>query len=76
VGLPKVKEVVWLEVTNWQDGTGTGILLSQPQQVPTLNSGDTVSFTADAVMDYRLSNPEGELESGGVDDLVRKLRRG
>jgi hypothetical protein len=76
VGLPDVKEVVWLEVTSWQTGKGTGILLSQPQHIPTLNSGDTVSFTADALMDYKLSNPEGILASGGVDDLVRKLRGG
>jgi hypothetical protein len=76
VGLPDVKEVVWLEVTTWQNGKGTGILLSQPQHVPTLNSGDTVSFTANALVDYKLSNPEGELASGGVDDLVRKLQSG
>jgi len=77
IGLPNVKEVVWLEVRTWKkSGKGTGILLSQPQHVPDLNSGDTVSFTADAVMDYTLSNSEGELESGGVDNLVRKLRRG
>ncbi len=76
VGLPDVNEVVWLEVTNWQNGAGTGILLSKPQHVPTMNSGDIVSFTANALMDYKLSNPEGELESGGVDDLVRKLRGG
>jgi hypothetical protein len=76
VGLPGVKEVVWVEVTDWQNGKGTGILLSQPQKVPTLNSGDRVSFTADALMDYTLSNPEGELASGGVDDLVRKLQGG
>jgi uncharacterized protein YegJ (DUF2314 family) len=76
VGLPNVKEVVWLEVTRWQNGTGIGILLSEPQSVPTLKSGDSVPFTADALMDYTLSNPEGEIAKGGVDDLVRKLRGG
>jgi uncharacterized protein YegJ (DUF2314 family) len=76
VVLPKIREVVWLEVTEWKNGHGTGILLSQPQHVSDLNSGDTVSFTADAIKDYTLSNPERELESGGVDELVRKLRRG
>jgi hypothetical protein len=74
-GLPKVKEVVWLEVTSWQSGKGTGILLSQPQQA-NLNSGDTAPFTIDAVMDYTLSNAEGLLESGGVDELVRRSRVG
>jgi hypothetical protein len=74
VGLPGVNEVVWLEVTTWQNGQGTGILLSQPQHVPTLNSGDTVSFTANALMDYKLSSPDRVLASGGVDELVRKLR--
>lgn len=74
VGLPGVKEVGWLEVTRWQNGQGAGILLSQPQSVPTLKSGDSVSFADDDLMDYTLSNPEGELSSGGVDDLVRRLQ--
>lgn len=76
VGLPGVKEVVWLEVTKWQDGKGAGILLSQPESVPALKSGDSVPFTADALMDYTLSNSEGVLARGGVDDLVRKLQHG
>lgn len=72
VGLENTREVVWLEVTAWKNGKGQGILLSQPRSVPALNSGDTVSFSAEALMDYTLSNPEGVLASGGVDELVRQ----
>jgi hypothetical protein len=46
------------------------------QSASKLSSGDMVPFTGDMLMDYKLTNPEGDIASGGVDELVYKLRNG
>ena len=73
VELPTVKEVVWVEVQSWDGKKGKGILLSKPIHVD-LESGSTFEFTTDVLMDYRLSDAEKLLKSGGIDEMVKKLQ--
>ena len=68
-------EVVWLEVTRFEDDAGAGILLSQPNKNPDLKSGDEIEFEPDMVMDFVLTDPETTIEKGGVDELIQRMNR-
>ena len=75
IALPN-NEVVWLEVTRFEDGSGAGILLSQPSKNPELKSGDEIEFEPAMVMDFVLSDPETTIEKGGVDELIQQMNSG
>lgn len=74
VELPVVQEIVWVEVGLWENSKGKGILLSAPSHVKDLKSGSSFTFTGEMIVDYVLSDAEGVIEQGGIDELVRRLQ--
>ena len=71
---PEIQEVIWVEVKSWKDNQGAGILLSSPYGTSEYKSGDTMSFAVDNIVDYQLSDSEGTIEKGGVDEMVRQMQ--
>lgn len=76
VQFPQTREVMWLEIQDWNDGLADGTLLSDPMKTEGLQSGDTVQFPPVAIVDFRLSDPERVIASGGIDELVRSMQAG
>jgi len=70
------KEVVWTEVTDFENGVGKGILLSQPSKNPDLKSGSEIEFETAMIFDFSLSDAEKVIASGGVDAMIQKMNSG
>ncbi len=71
--LEPANEVVWVEVNQYNDQKGEGILLSEPLHIENLHSGMIYEFDFDTILDYKLYGPEGIIEQGGVDELARQI---
>lgn len=72
ISLPQ-KEVVWVEVRSFEEGAGKGIMLSQPTTDRSVKSGSEITFEAEMILDFVLSDTENTIEKGGVDELIQKL---
>ena len=72
INLPQ-KEIVWVEVSSFDDGKGRGILLSQPTKDSSLKSGSEMAFESEMIFDFVLSDAENTIAKGGVDELISKL---
>jgi uncharacterized protein YegJ (DUF2314 family) len=72
VALEETKEVIWVEVSDWEGQKGIGILLSDPIHTKSLRSGMKYEFNYAFIMDFKLYGPDGLLEQGGVDELARR----
>ena len=70
------KEVVWVEVTSFENGSGKGILKSQPTKNRDLTSGSEIEFEPAMIFDFKLSNAEELISSGGVDALIQQMNSG
>ena len=75
ITLPE-KEIVWVEVSAFENGSGKGVLLSQPTQNTQLTSGSEVTFEPEMIFDFKLSDAEQTISSGGVDALIQKMNAG
>ena len=71
IDLVEPKEVIWAEVIDWKNGQGTGIMLTDGAGK---TSGSNISFTPDVIMDFKLMGPKDMIETGGIDDLVKRLQ--
>ena len=72
VALEETKEVIWVEVIEWEGVKGKGILLSNPIHTKSLSSGMKYEFKYASIMDFKLYGSDGIVEQGGVDELARK----
>ncbi len=55
-------EWMWVEVTQWQGNTISGMLRNQPREVPTLKAGQMVNIKQDEIFDYIRRKPDGKQE--------------
>jgi uncharacterized protein YegJ (DUF2314 family) len=73
VAMKETKEVVWVEVTEWIEQIGIGILLSNPIHTKSHSSGMKYKFNYESIMDYKLYGTDGLIDQGGVDELARQV---
>ena len=60
-------EVMWVELSSWPDDEHVmGRLLNEPEHVPELHSGSSVTVPFDDVIDYELVAPEGRVAGGAA----------
>jgi len=71
IDLVEPKEVVWAEVTEWKNGQGKAILLTGAGNRTT---GSNITFTPNVIMDFKLMGNDGMVETGGIDELVKRLK--
>ena len=66
------QEIVWTEVVEWNEQTGTAILMSDPTHNKNLNAGDEIEINFDTIIDFKLFDPNGLIDKGGVDEIARQ----
>jgi uncharacterized protein YegJ (DUF2314 family) len=67
-------EWMWVRVLEWKGQTLSGVLDSDPEDVPGLRSGSPVAVEEEALFDYLLARPDGSFEGNQTESLI--LERG
>ncbi len=65
-------EWMWVEVVEWKAGELSGILDSDPYEVPGLHAGAQVSVREDSLFDYILTLPDGRREGNETGEILRR----
>ena len=68
-------EWMWVEVTQWADGSITALLANDPFDVADLKAGATVHVKESDVFDYYLVKPDGKIEGNETGQILEKRSR-
>jgi uncharacterized protein YegJ (DUF2314 family) len=73
---PGHHEYMWLEVARWQDGRLYGVLASDPQLVPDLESGADVSVAEGDVVDWAVRHADGSEDGSEIQRALDQAASG
>ncbi len=69
-------EWMWVEVTQWQGNTISGMLRNQPRDVPALKAGQIVNIKQEEIFDYIRRKPDGTQEGNETGEILSKIQKG
>lgn len=67
------REFMWFAVTGWAGSMVAGQLANEPQQIPSLRIGQSVSIPETEVFDWMLRRPDGSHDGGYTSDVAMRL---
>ena len=63
-------EWMWVEVTSWRSSRIRGLLQNEPEKVPTLRAGQSVTVREDDVFDFLFRHPDGTQEGNETGAVI------
>ena len=68
-------EWMWVEVSTWKGGDIVGLLNNQPEKVPGLQAGATVSVKEEDIFDYVFYKADGSEEGNETGKLIQQYQQ-
>jgi uncharacterized protein YegJ (DUF2314 family) len=68
------REWMWVEVSSWKGNAIVGLLANEPEDVPGLRAGATVSVSEKDIFDYILNKADGSMEGNETGKLIEKFQ--